>query len=104
MSYNHLKLKEFIDFFNSLNCGKELSYYFITSHPGATMKEEQELAETIKGGKNVKIQVFTPTPMTTSTCMYYTEMNPRTKEKVYVPYSYSEKKDQKRAVMNSLVD
>jgi uncharacterized radical SAM protein YgiQ len=104
MNKNRGELKEFIDFFDSLNCGKELSYYFITSHPGATMKEEQELAQKIKGWKNVRVQIFTPTPMTTSTCMYYTEMNPRTKEKVYVPYSYSEKKEQKRAVMNSLVD
>ena len=103
MNKNRGQLKEFIDFFNSLNCGKELSYYFITSHPGATMKEEQELAETIKGWKNVKVQVFTPTPMTTSTCMYYTEMNPKTKEKVYIPYSYSEKKEQKRIVMKVLI-
>ena len=104
MNKNCGELKEFIEFFDSLNCGKELSYYFITSHPGATMKEEQELAQKIKGWKNVRIQIFTPTPMTTSTCMYYTEMNPRTKEKVYVPYSYSEKKEQKRAVMKNLVD
>ena len=102
MNKDRGELKDFIDFFNSLNCGKELSFYFITSHPGATIKEEQELSQRIKGWKNVKVQVFTPTPMTTSTCMYYTEMNPKTKEKVYVPYSYSEKKEQKRVVMKVL--
>jgi len=102
MNKSRGNLKEFIDFFNSLNCGKELSYYFITSHPGSTLKEEQELAQRIKGWKNVKVQIFTPTPMSLSTCMYYTGMNPKNKERLSVPYSYSEKKEQKRTVMKAL--
>jgi len=42
--------------------------------------------------------VFTPTPMTVSTCMYYTSMDPKTKKGIYVPHSYAEKKRQKRLV------
>lgn len=94
--------KEFVQFFNRLKSGKELSYYFITAHPGSSMKEAQELGQAIKGLKNVSLQVFTPTPMTLSTCMYYTGLNPWTKEKVYVPYTYKEKKEQKRVVMEGI--
>jgi radical SAM superfamily enzyme YgiQ (UPF0313 family) len=46
--------------------------------------------------KGDAVQVFTPTPMTVSTCMYYTGKNTKSKEDVYVPYSYKKKKEQKR--------
>ncbi len=76
--------------------GKELSYYFVTAHPGSSKKEAKELWDAIKGLKNAdSVQVFTPTPMTVSTCMYYTGMDPATKKKIYVPYTYREKKEQK---------
>lgn len=88
-------LQEFVDYFNSLNSKKELSYYLITAHPGSSMKEARELAKELKDIDNVSLQVFTPTPMTISTCMYYTGMEPVTKKKIYVPYTYREKKDQK---------
>ncbi|MFH1849358.1 MAG: YgiQ family radical SAM protein [archaeon] len=79
--------------------GKELSFYFMTAHPGSGMKEAKELADAIRSLKNAEaVQVFTPTPMTVSTCMYYTGLDPSTKEKVYVPYTYREKKEQKRLV------
>ena len=94
--------QEFIKYFNSLDCGKQLSYYFITAHPASSMKEVEELSRSIKNLKNVSVQVFTPTPMTISTCMYYTSLDPITKEKIYVPYTYREKKEQKRVVMNEL--
>ena len=89
-------LDKFIKDFNKLGCG-ELTFYFMTGHPGSSMKEARELAEKIKHFKSAEsVQIFTPTPMTVSTCMYYTGMNPLTKEKIYVPYTYSEKKEQKR--------
>ncbi|MBU1111276.1 MAG: YgiQ family radical SAM protein [archaeon] len=94
--------KEFVDFFNSLRCGKELSYYFINSHPGSGMEETRELAAALKRMKNVSLQIFTPTPMTVSTCMYYTGMDPITKQKIPVTYTYHEKKEQKRLVMRVL--
>ncbi|MBW3012371.1 YgiQ family radical SAM protein [Candidatus Woesearchaeota archaeon] len=75
---------------------KKLSYYFMAAHPGSSMKEAEELAKAVKGMKNAEaVQVFTPTPMTVSTCMYYTGIDPFTMENVYVPYTYSEKKKQK---------
>jgi radical SAM superfamily enzyme YgiQ (UPF0313 family) len=61
------------------------------------MKEAKELADKMKNMKNTKsVQIFTPTPMTNSTCMYYTGLNPKTKEKIYVARSYKDKKDQRR--------
>jgi len=89
-------LDKFIQDFSKLGCG-ELSFYFMTAHPGSTMNEALELKEKISKLRNAEsVQVFTPTPMTVSTCMYYTGMNPLTKKKVYVPYSFKEKKEQKR--------
>ena len=95
-------LTEFINYFNSLDCGKKLSYYFITAHPGSSLKEAQELAQAIKGWRSVSLQLFTPAPMTVSTCMYYTGMDPFTKEQIYVPYTYHEKKEQKNVIMDVL--
>lgn len=92
-------LENFIRDFNGL--GKcELAFYFMVAHPGSTMKEAKELANAVRNLKNAEsVQIFTPTPMTISTCMYYTEMNPKTGNKVYVPLTYKEKKDQKRLVI-----
>ncbi len=78
----------------------KLSYYFIMCHPGSTTKEAKELADAVKKLRCKEgVQLFTPTPMTISTCMYYTGMNPKTKEEVYVPYTYKEKKEQKRMIL-----
>ena len=79
-----------------------LKYYFMVAHPGTTDKEARELAEYIRalersGEKPVEgVQIFTPTPMTRSTCMYHTGLDPITGASVYVPRPYAEKKAQKR--------
>ncbi|MFH1972502.1 MAG: YgiQ family radical SAM protein [archaeon] len=97
MNKNRGDFKEFVKYF--AKTGREVSFYFMTAHPGSSMKEAKELADVIKKLKNAeKVQIFTPTPMTVSTCMYYTGMDPKTKKKVYVPYTYSEKKEQKRII------
>ena len=98
MNKNKGNLDEFIQKFKKLNCGL-LSFYFMVAHPGSTMKEAYELARKIKKLKNAEaVQIFTPTPMTNSTCMYYTGLNPKTKKQIYVPRSYKEKKDQRRVL------
>ncbi|MFH1455588.1 MAG: YgiQ family radical SAM protein [archaeon] len=99
MNKDRGNLKKFIKDFTQT--GRKLSFYFMTAHPGSSMKEARELAREIKHMHNAeKVQIFTPTPMTVSTCMYYTGLNPKTKEKIYVPYTYSEKKEQKRVVFD----
>jgi len=81
---------------------QHLKYYFMVAHPGTTDKEARELADYIRalersGEKPVEgVQIFTPTPMTRSTCMYHTGKDPITGVDVYVPRPYAEKKAQKR--------
>ena len=74
----------------------------MTAHPGSTMNHAAELAKFIKTMKNAEaVQIFTPTPMTVSTCMYYTSLDPKTKKKIYVPYAFTEKKEQKRMITDN---
>lgn len=95
-------LRNFVRRFHANKSGKQLSFYFMVAHPGCGMNEARALRRMVRKLKNTEsIQVFTPTPMTVSTCMYYTGMDPRTKEKLYVPYTYSEKKEQKRILFQA---
>ncbi|HEY9205941.1 MAG TPA: YgiQ family radical SAM protein [Candidatus Methanoperedens sp.] len=61
--------------------------YFMSGHPGCTINDMVELAEYIRDNNlyTEQVQDFTPTPMTASTCMYYTGINPFTMEKVHAP-------------------
>ncbi len=74
----------------------QLIPYFISSHPGCQLKDMADLAVEMKrlGYRLEQIQDFTPTPMTLSTEMYYTGINPETMEPVYVATTPSEKKEQ----------
>lgn len=90
-------VEKFLKMFRKHANDSRLSYYFMAAHPGSSMREAKELSRFVKNHKNAEhVQVFTPTPMTISTCMYYTGLDPRTKKPIYVPYSYKEKKEQKR--------
>ncbi|MBU0615800.1 MAG: YgiQ family radical SAM protein [Nanoarchaeota archaeon] len=81
---------------------QSLKYYLMTAHPGSTMGHAKHLASEMKKLNNVEsVQIFTPTPMTVSTCMYYTGLDPNTLETVYVPYTYNEKKKQKNILFGS---
>jgi uncharacterized radical SAM protein YgiQ len=96
MNKNLGNLDEFLKRLKKFNCG-EPSFYFMLAHPGTTMKEARELSEKIKKLNNAKsVQIFTPTPMTVSTCMYYSGLNPKTKKPIFVPRTYKDKKDQRR--------
>lgn len=74
--------------------------YLMSSHPGSGLSEAVELAEYLRdlGYMPEQVQDFYPTPSTLSTCMYYTGLDPRTMEKVYVPVNPHEKAMQ-RALM-----
>ncbi len=71
--------------------------YFISSHPGSTLKEAVELALFLKKGGFIPDQIsdFYPTPGTLSTCIYYTGLDPFTGEEIYVPRTVEEKREQK---------
>ncbi|MAG78461.1 YgiQ family radical SAM protein [archaeon] len=88
-------LMAFVKYF--AKSGRKLSFYFMTAHPGSTLEDAKDLGDAVRRFRNAeKVQIFTPTPMTVSTCMYYTSMDPKSGKKIYVPYTYSEKKKQKR--------
>jgi len=74
--------------------------YLMSSHPGSTLKSAIKLAEYIRdlGYIPDQVQDFYPTPSTISTCMYYTGVDPRTMEKVYVPKDPKEKAMQRALI------
>ncbi len=74
--------------------------YLMSSHPGSTLKEAIELAEYIRDLKYYpeQVQDFYPTPGTLSTCMYYTGLDPKTMEEVYIPRTKEEKAMQRALI------
>ena len=100
----HKVYEEFTRQFHKMNerIGKEqyLVPYLMSSHPGSTLKEAVELAEYCRdlGYMPEQVQDFYPTPSTLSTCMYYTGVDPRTMQKVYVPKSPHEKAMQRALI------
>ncbi len=71
--------------------------YLMSSHPGATMDDALKLSRYIEEQHlpSEQVQDFYPTPSTASTSMYYTGINPFTKEKVYTATNYKEKQTQR---------
>ncbi|MCI5893539.1 MAG: YgiQ family radical SAM protein [Clostridiales bacterium] len=80
-----------------LNKNQFLVPYLMSSHPGSTLGDAVKLAEYLRdtGHNPEQVQDFYPTPGSISTCMYYTGIDPRTMEGVYVPRSYEEKQMQR---------
>jgi len=74
--------------------------YLMSSHPGSTLKEAIELAEYLRdlGYMPEQVQDFYPTPSTISTVMYYTGLDPRTMEEVYVCRNPHEKAMQRALI------
>jgi uncharacterized radical SAM protein YgiQ len=80
----------------SEEAGKEqyLVPYFITGHPGSTLKDTVDLALYLKE-RNMRprqVQDFIPTPMAVATTMYYTGIDPLTMTAVYTARDLREKR------------
>ena len=75
----------------------ELVPYFISSHPGCTLEDMRRLAANpcLKGIWMEQVQDFMPTPMTTSSVMFWSGIDPRTMKPVFVERDSSKKKAQK---------
>ncbi len=71
--------------------------YFISSHPGCTMKDMERLAAhpALKGIWMDQVQDFTPTPMTTSSVMFYSGLDPRDMTPVFTERDPEKKRRQK---------
>lgn len=75
-----------------------LSYYFIACHPGCTERDMAGLKKFCQETLHVtpeQAQIFTPTPSTWSTTMYYTERHPDSGEHVFVEKDPARKQKQK---------
>ena len=74
--------------------------YFMSSHPGSTLKEAVALAEYLRdiGYMPEQVQDFYPTPSTMSTVMYYAEVDPVTMKPVYVCKNPHEKAMQRALI------
>lgn len=93
-------VKKYHDTNKKLDKKQFLVPYLMSSHPGSDLNAAIELALYIKemGYTPEQVQDFYPTPGSLSTTIYYTGINPFTKEKVYVPKEQREKNMQ-RALM-----
>ncbi len=99
-------LKEFKNRFYKLNKKLDkkqfLTYYLIAAHPGCSEKDMLDLkvfaSEELKISPE-QVQIFTPTPSTYSTLMYYTEINPFTNKKIFVEKDNGKKEKQKTIII-----
>ncbi|MFI3259072.1 MAG: YgiQ family radical SAM protein [Rikenellaceae bacterium] len=76
----------------------QLIPYFISSHPGCTERDMRELSKKVVGALNFnleQVQDLTPTPMTLSSVMFYTGIDPYSGEALYVARSQDDKRRQK---------
>ena len=100
----HAVYQQFVEKYKRINEQEGMRQYVVpylmSSHPGCTMEEAVKLAEYLRDSNHEpeQVQDFYPTPSTLSTVMYYTGLDPRTMEPVYVPKNPHEKAMQ-RALM-----
>jgi uncharacterized radical SAM protein YgiQ len=75
--------------------------YFISGHPGSTLRDMVDLALWLKA-RNMRprqVQDFIPTPMSLATTMYHTGVDPLTRTPVYTAKDLHEKRLQKALLL-----
>ncbi|MFO7810451.1 MAG: DUF3362 domain-containing protein, partial [Candidatus Delongbacteria bacterium] len=95
------KYEEFISLFRKYS--KKEQYvvpYLISSFPGVTKEKAQDMSDYLRINKIrvEQVQDFIPLPMTIAACMYYTERDYFTKNKIYVAKTYRERHQQKKMI------
>ena len=88
----------------SAEAGKEqyLTYYLIAAHPGCTEEDMRRMKTFVSQKLHIhpeQVQVFTPTPSTYSSLMYYTEMDPFTGQPIFVEKDLRRKSTQKELIV-----
>jgi uncharacterized radical SAM protein YgiQ len=98
-------LLEFKQRYDRLNrvAGKKqfLTYYLIAAHPGCSEADMQRVRHFASQKLQIhpeQVQVFTPTPSTYSTLMYYTETDPFTGRPIFVEKDLQRKARQKTII------
>jgi len=94
-----LAFKKMFDAFCK-TAGKQqfLTYYLIAGHPGCTAEDMQDLKRFTREKLSAlpeQVQIFTPTPSTFSTLMYYTQKDPFTQTGLFVEKNMKQKERQK---------
>ncbi len=82
-----------------------LTYYMIAAHPGCSAKEMKELLQFSRKELKIiprQIQLFTPTPSTWSTLMYWTGKDPWTGQKCFVERDNRKREAQKRILTDAI--
>ena len=99
---------EFKEIFQETNrrCGLKqfLTYYFIAAHPGCTLDDMKTLKHFATSELKLnpeQVQIFTPTPSTWSTAMYYTGLDPESGEEIYVARGAGDKQRQKDVLVEN---
>ena len=100
-------LRRFKELFDRLSraAGKRqfLTYYLIAAHPGCTEADMENLRRFFSHYLKMspdQVQIFTPTPSTYSSLMYYTEKDPFTGASLFVEKSLKGKERQKAIVQH----
>ena len=73
----------------------------IAAHPGCTEQDMRQLKNFASQKLRVnpeQVQVFTPTPSTYASLMYYTELDPFTRQPIFVEKDARRKERQKEIV------
>ncbi|MBU4444265.1 DUF3362 domain-containing protein, partial [bacterium] len=88
----------------SAQAGKKqyLTYYFIAAHPGCSEEDMRALRSFAIRELRIypeQVQIFTPTPSTYSSLMYYTEIDPFTMESLFVEKLQKQKDVQKNILV-----
>ena len=75
----------------------QLVPYFISGHPGCTMEDMRRLSRNpfLQGLYMEQVQDFTPTPLTASSVMFYTGLDPKNMSGVFVERDIERKRMQK---------
>jgi uncharacterized radical SAM protein YgiQ len=97
-------IKEYEELNRQSGQNQFLAQYFITAHPGCDLEDAAALAKFTKkmGYRPEQIQDFIPLPMTRSSIMYYTGMDPATGKPLYVAKKKSERMEQRRMVQKRM--
>jgi uncharacterized radical SAM protein YgiQ len=78
-----------------------LTYYLIAAHPGCRMKDMEALKKFTTQQLKItpeQVQIFTPSPSTYSTLMYYTGLDPFSMTPLFVEKNPKEKEKQKKKI------
>jgi len=95
-------VKKFEHYSKIVNKKQFMTYYFIAAHPGCEFNDMETMKEYINKNLSInpeQVQIYTPTPSTYSSLMYYTGMNPFNGKEIFVERDNMKKNKQKEVLV-----